>query len=185
MVSIRACRASDPTCASPVGGPALTDVNGWTSLTVPGPAFDGYLELSGGGIVPTLGFPGRISSDGLITYPVFDEAGFGLISDPIVMRRPDRGHFIIVVSDCNDRLAAGIRFAIEPADGATAGYLSGGFPSVGATMTDESGTGGFFNVLPNTGVRITATEASLNRSLPPVTAFARAGAISFVTLRAL
>ncbi len=182
-ISVRACRQQDQTCATPVAGPVVTDENGRAALTLPGEQFDGYFEASGGGVMPILLFYGPVRSDLTRGFGVFDKSVFDLFTGPIAEARADRGHLLVTVRDCLYRNAPGVSFDIDPRDEAIVGYLISGLLSTGEKQTGPSGTAGFLNVRPNTGVRILPRIVAFDRALPTMTVFTRPGWVSGVDLQ--
>jgi len=161
-LSVKACARTDLDCTSPVDT-GMTDTNGTFMLTVPpGPnGFDGYIDLSGSNLYPTLYYflpPVIVGGNrGKLRLPSSDTItllakGIGVDLDPT------RGHLAMVPWDCTMSPAPGISISIDAAnDGSTTFYFQNNLPSHAVTQTDsDPALGGAVNV--PTGITLVRTK---------------------------
>ncbi len=170
-LSVKGCARTDLDCTAPLGT-ATTDANGTFTLTVPpGPnGFDGYVDLSGGTLYPTLYYflPPVIvgGSRGKLRLPSSDTIT-ALAGGVQVELDPTRGHLAMVPWDCTMSPAAGVSISIDAADDqSTVFYFQNGLPSRAVTQTGSNpALGGAVNL--KTGITLVRTRLE---SLGTVTA---------------
>jgi hypothetical protein len=186
-VRMRACSALDYKCETPLAEPAVSDDTGWATLRFKNPkdgVFDGYVEMEGTDLVPSIWFLGPIKHDTAQGILMVDVVTFAVLTNALGTPRDDRGHILITAIGCNSRNGSGVRYSLEPLGDAVGAYLVDKSPTKEAKMTDETGWGGFMNVLPNQGIKITATVVDFGLKFPEVTVFTRPGWIARVQLPA-
>jgi hypothetical protein len=182
-VLVKACPLADPACATEWDH-ATTDSTGYARvsgrLTQQGNGnagvFHGYVDLSGGGVYPTVAilFPplaGSLAGDADYTpylAEVFATADVTLLTSALpVSLDPARGHVAVSALDCLQVPAPGVSFEITPADGETlVAYSRNGLPSLQATATDATGTAAILNVSSGpitVSARVVATGALVSQ----------------------
>jgi hypothetical protein len=172
-LSVRACRAEDPLQCQPVDSPEfVTNEDGIVHLEVPPSlgSFQGYLELSGAGIYPTLlrfGWP--IAKELVTNVAVVNEENVNrLIWFSAVEVDADRGLLQLRAFGCNGITARDISFEVAGADDRSKTWYTAAqdlAPIFDATSTADRGAGGIINV-PGGRRRVTAShEGELIASL--------------------
>ena len=188
-IAVKACAKSDATCANPIAS-GTTDANGAVTLTdVPlgVSGFDGYLDASGGGILPTLVYRSIPASKGLAGahFPVLTSAEASGVATLLgTSIDATRGHVAGSAVDCSGNWPAGVMLGASTADASTRGfYLVGGAPSATATATDanESNGGGYLN-LPVGTATVTAKVQATGVVSSSVDVQVRAGTMTLVYL---
>jgi hypothetical protein len=191
-MTVQVCNPVDVTCSSPTSS-ATTNDAGVVTVPIPGnvagAATIGYLQLSGGGVVPELlywGFPLSEPSWILGTYTATPanissiEAALGI--QPV----PQRAGVIISVQDCSGTGsgAPGVRLSFEtspPSDAKTTQVIynqsSLGTFAAEPAMTDLTGLAMILNVVPGT-IKVTATPVGFDRPSTVVSAITRANTIT-------
>jgi hypothetical protein len=189
-VTVAACGALDPACASPVSGPTTSDDAGVARLMVPG-AFTGFYSLAQDGSVPSFFYPGNrlLAGEPSVSFPTSEttetsftelQAAFNIDVNQDVDAGP--GTVSLTQYDCNDRHASGVAFTVAPAPAHTL-YLANGLPSTTATQTSPDGVGVLVNV-PAGGASITSTLVGQNnRVLGTANVLVRSGSLTLVYLR--
>ncbi len=189
---VRACDRRDIACAEPVAE-QTTDEDGAVALVVPmakkamfgigADGFDGFVEVTGGNIMPSLRFQGwPIVADtaGSAALPATSDV-MALASAAGVSLDPERGIVVVEPFDCFWGRAPGVRIEVSSADArSTRFYFDQGFPTADLTESSQDGTGGFLDV-----PRGTTTVSVRLGDAPPFatsTIFVRAGTISLVSL---
>jgi hypothetical protein len=149
-VTVHVCGRLDPTCATPLSDPVLTDDKGIATLTIPAqPAFDGFFQLDAtADVAAALVFAQPLAAtEGQVLPPVHTfvlsqyralvEAGGNVWNDA-------RGHIFIESLDCADQLTAGVTYSIPKLEPDTVRvFLRDGVPDRNAPDTDATGIGGF------------------------------------------
>jgi hypothetical protein len=179
-VTMRACSGSDYFCSTPLTDTAVSDATGRVTLKINQSSFNGYIEMKGEQLVPSLWFLGEIKNDFDQGILMIDVATFAVLTGALGTPRDDRGHILMTTFTCAGTQASGVRFAIDPMDDAIGAYFIDRTPSKTATMTDSSGNAGFMNVRPLTGIKITGTVVDFGLKLPERSVFTRAGWIARV-----
>jgi hypothetical protein len=160
-VSVRACSQPDIDCVMPITERLTLDEEGWVTLPLY-EGFDGYLEIEGDTIVPTL----LIYSDPLTVEMQVDREPFAVVTRALlprlslatgVQQDPNLGLVHLRVFDCQRVAAPGVTFSINQED-AWRWYFVGELPTSLADETTESGLGGFINVAP--GIALVNAELS-------------------------
>jgi hypothetical protein len=167
---VRACRAADVPCDSPLVNWIPTDEHGEALLAFGDNHFDGYAEISGPGYQPFLLYLPPLTKDFVADVGVIKIDDFALLANSIAKVQPDAATVLVTVFDCAGGAAGGVKLAVEPASG-TPFYFAGGSPSGDATVTDENrdtgSIGGFVNVLGGTtGIKVRATVAENGLTYP-------------------
>ncbi len=165
-VTVKACARTDTLCAMP-HSMGVTDAMGNATLTGPvGPqGFDGYIELTGGTgpneVVPTKMYPNPALTAGMrpVNARVIERETFMLLGAVLRAELNDtNGLITAAVSDCNRDPAAGATLSASPMPmGVRQFYTANNLPSLTATQTGPSGTGGFVGVPPG-DYTLTATR---------------------------
>lgn len=170
-VQARACFRADVDCTNPVTQSFSGD--GMVAVTVY-EGFDGYLEITSPGMIPTLlFFPSAWSSELLLELeqlPVLllpASALTGLAESARVRLDPTGGIVSMSSYDCEGPGAAGVRFAIDT-PGVPFAFVNN-LPVAFRDVTADDGTVGFVNVPPGI-VEISAfadddTQASVDTVL--------------------
>jgi hypothetical protein len=161
-LNVKACSRTDLDCTAPVGT-ATTDANGAFTLTVPpGPnGFDGYVDLSGSNLYPTLYYflPPVIvgGTRGKLRLPSSDTIT-ALAGGISVELDTTRGHLAMVPWDCTMSPAPGVSITIDAADEkSTSFYFQNGLPSHAAMQTgSDPALGGAVNL--KTGITLVRTK---------------------------
>jgi hypothetical protein len=186
-LAVRACRAEDSERCQPTSAPEhLTDDDGVVHLEV-APSlggFQGYFELSGSGIYPTLlrfGWP--IARELVTNVVVVSTQNVNLLVYSSGADVDDeRGLVQLRAFGCNGITARGVSFAVEGADEKTAFWYTTGpdlYPVFTATATADRGAGGIINVPPGRRPMTASYEDALMASL---SAPVRAGHMTIVVL---
>jgi hypothetical protein len=176
----RLCRKLDLNCDAPIQSLA-SDADGVFSLTLDA-AFDGYLELEGPTVVPTLYFfsPALNAAGRLPTLTLMKPAMLeSLMEEMDATLSTDRGVAILTAQNCMGAFSAGVAYETADADPETIEfYATDGLPSLRATRTDTSGFGGFLN-LPAGPVSVTGTLTESSLPLASVSVLVRSGFITY------
>jgi hypothetical protein len=150
-VRVRACSQPDIDCLTPLTEWVPLDDDGWVTLPLY-EGFDGYLEMLGETIVPTL----LIYADPLSVENQVDREPFAVVTQALlprlslatgVQQDPNLGLVHLRAFDCQRVAAPGVTFSINQ-DDAWRWYFVGELPTSLADETTESGLGGFINVRP-------------------------------------
>ena len=198
---IRICSLTDVSCATPrpvLGGDAAAPDGGGTGWVALPPsaeltatvedAFVGAVEFQSAKYVPMLDMIAAIFepvTSYTITAVTAAEiqtaaslaAGRSGAYDP-----KTRGTVFAIVRDCNRIELAGMRFDITMKDSAAFGfYFQGGLPSASATQTENSGRGGFANLLPGF-YTVTATDTATGKLHGNAAIIVRVGTITIVNV---
>ncbi len=145
-VLVAGCASLDVECATPLAG-GVSDEAGELALSFE-EGFQGVIELQAEGFVPTRVYlPGPVLVDGPFRIDLLPVTAFqGLADTGGVSLRPEMGHVMLLVFDCEYRPAAGVRF--ENDTGGLGFYWAGEIPTSRTQATDAVGWGGFVNVPP-------------------------------------
>lgn len=170
-VRVRVCMLEDPTCQTPTSE-GVTNAQGLVDLQLPAGrlgvrAFSGYLELTEGGLYPTvLKFSWNISAETTQIVNVVSERLYGLSS--LILGNleldPTRGSLQLRMLGCQGVGVRGVRFDAEPKDARTKSWYVDGLPKLTATETDAVGSGGIVDVLAGNSL-VTAVRAADNVEL--------------------
>lgn len=154
-VTVRACAARDVECLVPLTDTVAADARGWVDLPLY-EGFDGFLEIRGDGLVPTMlfyGDPVRLGSE-------LDNTPLGLVEQSLLpglsqatgtLQNPELGLVYLRAFDCQRAEAPDVTFSIDQED-AWRWYFVGSLPSSMAEATGATGLGGFINVRPGVAV---------------------------------
>ena len=180
-VTVKVCAIADTACSVPLQT-ETSDLAGKVTLSGPSSpeGIAAYLEITGGGVTPTLEFL-RYSDNttldgGKVQITLASTTTQALFVGVLgVTADPKRGTLTYVAWDCAPLNLAGVSASLDPADSATVtAYLVGAVPSKTATETDASGFGGFVNVPPGP-VTLKGKSAKTGQSLGSVKLFVREG----------
>jgi hypothetical protein len=179
-VTLKACGKNDPICA--MAPTVVTDANGTAVLDVPA-GFDGYVDGSGGGIYPFLGYvPFPVVVDRFQGFGVLTNATFAAFASLLGTPDPMRGHVALSALDCNGTPAAHVVFEASPTDSETIPFfLAGQLPTTNATETDARGGGGFGNLVPGV-VTVRSKVPALGLKVHESTVLIRANTFTFKNL---
>ena len=162
----------------------LTSAGGLGVLRFATNSFDGFIEVTGEDYGPLLVFFPVLVRDFVVRggNPIPRHDTFTRLVQGLAPPLPDRATLLVAVNDCDGDRAAGVKVAIDPADGATPFYFAGGIPSPAATQTDSRGVlavGGFVNVRTNTAITIRPSVVANTLAFAPTVAFVRPGPFSY------
>jgi hypothetical protein len=189
-VSVRACPAFDPSCASSGTATVQSDDAGVAQLQLPS-SFDGVLQLARPDLLTGTVYLGRFV-DVAPGYPMPMIAAqpaeaFGAQLGVTIAEGPDAGlgHVFVSAYDCNDRFAPGVSFRYEPTSATTRTFYDDTktILSTTDTATDTRGTGGAFNV-PAGDVTVTATIPADGRTFRSAKVSVASGGATLLLLRA-
>lgn len=187
-VTLRVCARADVNCEAPLDE-TTTDSGGGFELTLPlgDSGFNGYIEVSGGGAHPSLGFLNPPVTGDFFpeAQPAITTLGVGLLEAGLeIDLRDDRAHIAVVALDCGLCLAEGVSFSsVDPDAESTQVYIDGVSLSTGKGETDASGGGGWVNVPLGAGTAtVTATVAADDSVIGFETILLRAGTITFTSI---
>jgi hypothetical protein len=148
-VVVRACAQRDIECENPITPNLPLDAGGWVDVAL-FEGFDGFLEITGELIMPTMLF----YADPLSPGNEVDHTPLALVERSILPALSGAtgtpqdvtlGLVVLRSFDCTGEPAPGVSFSIDQ-DG-VAWYFVGGLPSSNAVATAAgSGLGGFINV---------------------------------------
>jgi hypothetical protein len=178
-LSVRACRAENSAeCQGVDADEYITDDDGVVHLEVTPAlgAFQGYLELSGAGIYPTLLRFGWPIATELVTNVAVISSG------SVAGLDADRGLLQLRAFGCNGISARGISFEVAGGDEMSKTWYTVGAhlgPVFSATFTAERGAGGIVNV-PEGRRMVTATHDG--ETITSLTAPVRAGNMTIVVM---
>jgi hypothetical protein len=182
-VTLSLCAKLDGTCSLPMQPQYVSNSAGQIDVVMPA-GFDGYFQADGAGIYPSLIFPPSTrkqrapSTIPLMAYDFFATMAKGVRATVTA----DRSAILMTALDCLGRPAAGLQLSSPDIDAETVSYLiADGMPSRTATVTDESGNGGFVNVPAGT-VIINSSLESGNRPVGTAGVQARAGRVSMAII---
>lgn len=163
-VAVRACGASDPTCANPVTPLVTVDEEGWVDL----PLFQnflGYMEINSPSVLPSMMYmtePLQPLTPPEYPFALVSLASIGSLVQLVgVPQQAGSGIFSARAFDCRGIPAPNVTFSIDVPG--TPYYFVGPLPSGVGTSTDSSGLGGFVNVPP--GLAIVDLRAPNGRSI--------------------
>lgn len=181
-ISVKACAKADTACASPLDT-QTSDGSGKVVLTVPTDpgSFDGFFDISGGSLYPTLAyFATPIGADLTTGLRMITSTEANLLAGALAPIDAAKGTILAQISDCANTAIAGATASVDTADGDTTKfYFNGALPDKNRTTTDASGFAGFLN-LPPGAATTTATVGSTTVST--FAAQVRAGTLSIVIL---
>jgi hypothetical protein len=165
-VTVRACAQRDLQCTNPVSPTVSLDAQGWADLSLYD-GFDGYLEIQGPEIVPTILF----YQDALSIESRRDTTPLGVVERALLpmltsaigaQQDPQLGLVYLRAFDCKNDPAIGVRYSIDRAS--VPFYFVAGLPSSAVTETESSGLGGFINVASG----IAVVNAALSNGTKPI-----------------
>lgn len=189
-VTVRVCRPENANACQQLGETQVSDANGVVSLQLGAPirSFQGYLELDGGGLYPTLlrlGWP--VAEEGVTNVTVIDQSS---VEASIALggkrMEDDRGLLQLRAFGCMGIGVSGVSFDVD--EGATdalteAWYTFGTetLPSFDATETSQLGVGGIINVKEGRRI-VTATLADSNEVMSSLSVPVRRGFMTIVLM---
>jgi hypothetical protein len=154
---IRACFRGDVSCSSPVGPSLTSDENGVAQLSL-FEGFNGFVEITADGMLPTLAFSPAPWSPALMPYmeqlPVLllpEQALRVLATTEGVRLDPSAGLVSMYTYDCMGPFAAGVRLGIDSMSALPFAFVDD-LPVIGQDVTSSSGIIGFVNVPPGIAV---------------------------------
>jgi hypothetical protein len=163
----------DAECKAPVE--ADTDADGHAVLTLPATS-SGHLELSGGDVATSLHLPaGPTAVDRDISVLAFTPGGLAALG-PL---DPTLGHLVLIVRNCDGKLANGVAFALTTGDVTAEYWQDGAFGAEAAT--GATGAGAIFGV-PVPEATVVASIASIDVEIARRVAPLRAGMLTVVQL---
>jgi hypothetical protein len=177
--TIKVCARDDQTCATPLDT-QTTNIHGAAPMTVPTPqpaGFDGYFDIEGAGMKPTLFYVSTPMASSWIASPqLVTEATFtALLGGLGVTEDPTRGSMNGSLSGCDGAQTSGLTLTASTADAqSTIGYFAGGLPSKSATATDATGYA-YAVDLPAGTTTLTSFDPANNLQLGKVDVMIRAG----------
>jgi hypothetical protein len=182
-VSARLCNKLDSTCATPLVSGVTSDSAGRVAMRAP-QGFDGYVELTGAGIMRGSFFvypPLTVDRD-VAALPVLRMEAlsvFAGMAGGALMA--DRGHIIVRAYNCLGQPADGVKFSSADADAQSAAfYMIKGVPLISHTETDSSGSGGLLNLRAGS-VTLTGQTTS-GASLGTLAVLTRAGELTYTSM---
>ncbi|HVU05416.1 MAG TPA: hypothetical protein VHE30_26900 [Polyangiaceae bacterium] len=180
-VTARACKKLDVDCELPQSDSLVTDENGDVTLDL-ARGFNGYVEFTGGAIMPGLYFPNPPvhEDESRISVQAVTPGIVGALTKSLGSPQdPALGLMLLNALTCDGTGAPHVSYtATGTAAGAVTFYAIGGLPAANAIETDSSGFGGFVNVPPGT-VPVTATILPEGRELATVSLLVRANTITY------
>ena len=188
-LTVKVCDKADTPCAAPLCT-GTTDAMGAVKLSVATGAsgFDGYLDVSGGSIVPSLIYylpPIRTDiAAGSLDVPLVTTDSLGLITGLAggTTLDPARGQLLAIAYDCAAANAIGVKVAASTADAKTTqAYLDGSALSTMATKTDKSGGSVLFNLSAGPA-SVTVTIPGQGKLTAKSRVNIRAGAFTYATM---
>jgi hypothetical protein len=185
---VRACLRDDLDCLSPVFT-GTADDTGVIDVVVQraptGTGFQGYLEITASGYVPTLFFLAWPLAEphSVINVLVAGQSNIQNSASLIgITLDPSRGQIGAQATDCFFLAAQNVQIAADNIDDQTTRvYSAGNALSKSATQTDTSGYAFFFNA-PTRAVTLHVTPTATGVESSRVGAFVRAGAQSMLLL---
>jgi hypothetical protein len=176
------CRKLDLTCDNPILMTAADDTGGVTMQIEA--AFDGYVQLTGSKIAPSLYFliPPTSGDLDLPTVPLtspFVAAGIVQTAGGTTWNK-ERGIVLLNAFDCQGKGAANITYSIggTPDPDTFVFYLVNALPTTAVTVTDDTGYGGLVNV-PAGVTTVSALLEPSGRKVSKISVLVRAGYVSY------
>jgi hypothetical protein len=188
-LTVKVCDKADTPCAAPLST-GTTDAMGAVKLSVATgtSGFDGYLDVSGASIVPSLIYylPPIVAdiAAGSLDIPLVTTDSLSLITGLAggITLDPTRGQLLALTYDCAAANAIGVKVAASTSDAKTTqAYLQGSALSTMATQTDKSGGSVLFN-LPAGPTSASVTIAGKGTLTAKSSVNVRAGAFTYATL---
>jgi hypothetical protein len=144
-LSVRACNRVDVGCATPAQAPVGVAEDGQIHLSLD-QGFNGFLEVTGSGTVPTLFFVSPpLETERQEAFVVVSSAGLlALASAAGLSIDPERGHLLVRAFDCQGEPSGDVEFSNDL--GGEAFAFIDGLPHKGYDVTTPDGRGGFLNV---------------------------------------
>jgi hypothetical protein len=184
-LKVKACDKADAACANPITQ-GTVDAMGDITLSVPTGTvgFDGYFDISGGIIVPTLLYylppVGMDIPAGSVTVPLVTTDTFGLLGVLLAAPNANEGHVIAIGQNCMDAATAGMVFTAAPAAADTLqAYVANSLPDKTAKSTDATGISLVIN-LPVGTEDVSFSYMGVTTATEKV--FIRKGTITYATL---
>jgi hypothetical protein len=183
-ITVKVCHGIDTECEAPTSV-STTDLQGRVALNLPlgKNGFDGYLDLSGGMVTPTLFFfnaPPIVESvtTASLLIPKLGPDGTPTLVDDVPLL-PGRGAAALLVNDCGGKFAGGVVLEASTADSETTPfYYFGVLPSTTVNQTQlPVAIGGFLN-LPAQYTVVTASLAADGRRIGAVGFLVRDGSLT-------
>jgi hypothetical protein len=153
-VSLQACDILDPKCTKPITPLVVSNDAGIVNFTLPG-SFTGFLEFSGGGVLPSTVYPGQLLADA--SSETFPLATLGANETQLLAG------------------ALGVPFETNPEAGVGSTFFQ-------VYDCYDLGAGGALNV-PAGAFAVTATLAATHRTLGTVNTIVNAGALTYAWFR--
>jgi hypothetical protein len=181
-VTAKIC-SPDPACSAP-SATDVTDINGMVTLnqSLPTGWINSYVDLSDGGIVPTLffwDFPLTEPTAYATVFTITPTEYAGMAQQLGVTIDSDAGNAHIVGYDCTLTNADGVNFSISPAGPYPVFYGAGHTVSATQNGTDRGGTAFIFDI-PTTTITLTMTPQVTGKPAGEVTFFSRPGGLAEV-----
>ena len=176
------CRKLDLTCENPIYTTVADETGGVTMQLEP--AFDGYVQLTGARIAPSLYFltPPTSGDLDLPTVPLTSPVVAGGIVQTAGGTTWDKERGIVLLNafDCTGKGAANITYAIggAPDPSTFVFYLVNALPTTAVTFTDDTGYGGLVNVPPGV-TTVSALLQPSGRKISKISVLVRAGYVSY------
>jgi len=158
--TVKLCSRVDIACANPRAILIPDGTTGVVTTTVES-GFNGYYEISGGGMNPSIYVPNPpiFKDTKLIAWQVLEEASFRFLGDAILGNKdggaaidPTLGHILIGSRDCTFvKPVENLSFLVEkiaPDNKSIPFYIVGGLPDPERTSTAADGSGGYINLPP-------------------------------------
>jgi hypothetical protein len=178
------CRKLDVSCDAPTQTMTMR-ATGELPLELEA-GFDGYLSIRGADLVPTLYFlsPPLVSGERLPALTLIGRSSMAALAlEMQVDLLADRGVGLFTVQDCEGAFAPGVEIEAQPADGVIMRFYDvDGLPSVAASLTGRTGSGGFMNAASgplSVVARLPGSEAPLTAA----SVLVRPGFVSYGRLR--
>jgi hypothetical protein len=182
-LQVRACNRSDYFCAQPVidDRPPSNADGTVTFLHLLPSGFDGYFEVTGPSIEPTLLFlptPVMGIKTGFLAqlFAPSDLTPWAGVLGPAAI---DRGTVVFSIRDCTGGPAVGASISVDTTDTMVKPfYFKAGSPALFTSVSDASGEAGLWNVPAATELPVRASVAANDALIASHTVFVRAGAVT-------
>jgi len=179
------CRNLDDMCSNPVGPMVTADDDGVVKMQVEA-GFNGYVQLTGARIAPSLYFLTPPASGDLdlpmvpLASPLAAAGIVSAASGGMTWARDTSGIVLLTAVDCQGKPAANINFSIAgtPDPNTFTFYIVGDFPTTDVTYTDTTGYGGLVNV-PAKNTTIYASLEPSGRKVAQISILVRPGYVSY------
>jgi hypothetical protein len=180
-LSVRACPKLDVECMVPLSDAVSVAADGFVHITTV-QNFDGFLEITSPGYVPTLFFVNPpLTADRQDDFAIVTTQT--LISLAALANVPidaALGHLLIRTFDCEGEQTSGVEFSNDK--GGQPFTFVQGLPQVGTVVTTTDGIGGYVNV-PVGYVVVTGREVAHDASSGTASVLVRAGSMTYSDVR--